>query len=65
MSKPLDAAMQNTTAYKLGAIARDAGRDRSDVGDLIDRGLILLRLLNEAGFELSRTDGQPEHGEPK
>lgn len=63
MSKPLDAAMQNTMAWKLDEIAREAGRiDRTDVGDPIDRGLILLRLLNEGGFELRKADGQNVDG---
>lgn len=59
--RALDAAMQNTTAWKLGEIAREAGRaDRHGVGDPIDRGLILLRLLNEGGFDLveRRVSGQ-------
>lgn len=52
-SKPLDCAMDNVLAWRLGTIAREAGDiNRSDVGDPIDRGLILLRLLNERGFEL-------------
>lgn len=55
MSIVLDRAMENTTASKLGEIAREVGDPgRRDVGDLIDRGLILLRLLNEAGFDLSQ-----------
>jgi hypothetical protein len=47
----LTAAMDNVVASRLGEIARQAGNpNRSDVGDGIDRGLILLRLLNEGGF---------------
>lgn len=53
MTKPLDAACDNVTAWKLGEVAREAGNPaRPDVGDLIDRGLILLRLLHEAGFDV-------------
>ena len=49
--KPLDALMDNVIAWKLGLIARKAGSPRrTDVGDPIDRGLILLRLLREEGF---------------
>lgn len=49
--KSLDAAMDNALASHLGEIARDAGRSsRTDVGDTIDRGLILVRLLKERGF---------------
>lgn len=44
----------NLTAWRLGRIAREAGNPkRKDVGDSIDRGLILLRLLNENGYELN------------
>jgi hypothetical protein len=44
----LDRFMDNTLAYRLGKVANVAVRD--PVGDLIDRGLILRRLLEEAGF---------------
>lgn len=47
---PLTAAMDNVIAARLGQLARQAGKDRKDVGDDIDRGLILRRLLEEAGF---------------
>jgi hypothetical protein len=41
----------NLRASYLGEIARAAGNSkRKDVGDSIDRGLILERLLKEAGF---------------
>lgn len=52
MHQPLDAAMNNVLAWRLGEIAILAGGGRKDVGDTIDRGLILLRLLNEKGFDL-------------
>ncbi|MDB5555458.1 MAG: hypothetical protein JWL86_5442 [Rhizobium sp.] len=49
--RPLTCSMPNQFASKMGSIARDAGATgRTDVGDDIDRGLILLRLLTEAGF---------------
>lgn len=49
--KTLTAAMDNSKAWKLGAVAKDAGNPkREGVGDMIDRGLILNRLLNENGF---------------
>lgn len=52
-SKPLTALMDNVLAWRLGEIARRAGSaDRKDVGDYIDRGLILRRLLKEQGFYL-------------
>lgn len=53
MNGPLTSLMPNTAAWKLGEVARAAGDpERKDVGDLIDRGLILRRLLEEAGFEI-------------
>jgi hypothetical protein len=46
--------MPNTLAWRLGEIALAAGDPkRTDTGDMIDRGLILLRLLNEKGFSVS------------
>lgn len=51
--KPLTASMDNVLAWRLGEIAREAGSiEREDVGDPIDRGLILRRLLEEKGFEI-------------
>lgn len=50
-TKILSAAMDNIYAYRLGQIALAAGDSgRKDVGDAIDRGLILLAMLNAAGF---------------
>ena len=49
--KPLSSSMDNVIASRLGRIARQAGVTDS-AGDDIDRGLILLRLLGEAGLEL-------------
>jgi hypothetical protein len=52
-TEPLTAAMDNVLAYKLGRIALDAGKpQRSGVGDNIDRGLVLRKLLEESGFYL-------------
>jgi hypothetical protein len=52
-AKPLNASCDNLIAYQLGKVAADAGSpDRRDVGDYIDRGLILLRLLREEGFDV-------------
>jgi len=51
--RELDAGMDNVLAYRLGKIASEAGNpNRHDVGDEIDRGLILRRLLEEKGFVL-------------
>ena len=50
-SKPLTAAMDNVDAWRLGEITLKAAADKN-VGDPIDRGLILLRMLNAAGFDL-------------
>ena len=52
--------MQNTLAWRLGIVAKEAGNpNRTDVGDPIDRGLVLLKLLNENGFDLSVKDDAP------
>jgi hypothetical protein len=62
--KPLNAAMDNVLAWKLGKVANEAMDPKQSVGDYIDRGLILLRLLNEAGFDViqqpSPTDGKAQ-----
>jgi hypothetical protein len=55
VSAPLNAMMDNVLAYRLGEVARKASEPLPEGGgDLIDRGLVLLRLLNEAGFVLGR-----------
>lgn len=60
-SAPLTAGMDNVTAWKLGEIARDAGNPaREGVGDPIDRGLILRRLLGEKGFLVIRGTPAPQ-----
>jgi len=55
MNRPLTAAMDNVLAWRLGEIVNNT-MARTDVGDYIDRGLILLRLLNEAGFAVHYAD---------
>ena len=53
VQRPLDCGMDNLLAWSLGLIAHEAGDEqRKDVGDPIDRGLILRRLLEEKGFVL-------------
>lgn len=55
---PLTAMMDNLDAYRLGFVALSAGHiGRSDVGDSIDRGLILNHQLNQFGFALIKLDG--------
>lgn len=49
---PLTALMPNTIAWRLGEVCMDAASLEQKVGDPIDRGLILLRLLNERGFDV-------------
>lgn len=56
--QPLTAAMDNVLASKLGAIAVMAVNRKQKVGDSIDQGLILRRLLEEGGFEI-RHIGKP------
>lgn len=59
MDRPLDSSCDNTMAWRLGEVALKAGDPaRKDVGDFIDRGLILLRLLKEAGFEVRAARGE-------
>ena len=50
--KPLTSAMDNVLASRLGRITEESCNSKQKVGDLIDRGLILLRLLNNEGFEV-------------
>lgn len=52
--RTLNAAMPNELAWRMGEIALQAGSaSRTDVGDPIDRGLILLRDLNQNGFSVT------------
>lgn len=61
--RPLNCACPNIVAGRMGRAALEAGdRARADVGDNIDRGLILLRLLNEAGLTVSITAKSPPQG---
>lgn len=53
-SKPLTAAMGNLLASVLGDVVAKAYL--APAGDFIDRGLTLLRLLDESGFELRLKD---------
>lgn len=53
MNRPLTAAMDNVLASTLGEAQRKADKDiRANAGDYIDAGLILLRHLNAAGFDV-------------
>lgn len=53
LSEPLQVSMDNVIASRLGAIATEAGDpNHTGVGDIVDRGLILRRLLEEQGFYL-------------
>jgi hypothetical protein len=51
MTKPLNAAMDNLHAWRLGA-ATNATQAETKIGDMIDRGLVLLRELNARGFDV-------------
>jgi hypothetical protein len=53
---PLDAAMDNVLAWRLADAWRVAAE--ASVGDSIDRGLALLRGLNEQGFDVLATGEQ-------
>lgn len=60
MNEPLNRFMDNVLAYKLGKICMEAASPQQKVGDYIDRGLILRRLLEEGGFQLTLSDSQPQ-----
>ena len=56
-TKPLTCSMDSLLAHVLGNVAYAAGsRELEGIGDSIDRGLALLRMLDEAGFELRLKD---------
>lgn len=49
----LDCGMTSQVAYRLGLIAYEVGTlDNSKAGDEIDRGLILVRRLQESGYSV-------------
>ena len=49
----LTSLMDNVDAYKLGIVAKTAGKpDNPNIGDNIDRGLMLRRILEEYGYYL-------------
>lgn len=50
--QPLKSNDDNVLLYKLGRIAEETMDKNQKVGDYIDRGLILLRLLDEHDFEV-------------
>lgn len=50
--KPLTALMDNVFAMQMGEAAKATMSPDQKAGDSIDRGLILLRLLNEKGFDV-------------
>lgn len=51
-AKTLTASMNNRDAWRLGEVANKAMAPEQRVGDYIDRGLILRRLLEEEGYLL-------------
>ena len=53
--KPLTAAMDNVLAWRVGEAHSAAAKESS--GDYIDRGLALLRHLNDKGFDLVERQG--------
>ena len=55
--KYLTSAMDNVLAHRLGIIARSPQlHDPINIGDEIDRGLILRRLLEQSGFGLVKLE---------
>lgn len=62
--RPLDCAMPNLDAWRLGEAALNAAATRA--GDLIDTGLVLLRLINEAGYDVIRPRASaPQASQPE
>lgn len=59
MTRVLNAAMDNLLAWRLGDACAKAAADPK-AGDLIDRGLILLRELNARGFDVIQREAKPE-----
>ena len=53
--KPLNVAMDNLQAWKLGEATKSAQAE-TKIGDMIDRGLVLLRELNARGFDVVLRD---------
>lgn len=51
---PLTVSMDNLDAWRLGEVCLQAASPDQKVGDYIDRGLILRRLLEEAGYLIIR-----------
>lgn len=49
-ARPVNSVMSNVVAWQLGEVAHAAVKEPA--GDLIDRGLILAKLLRERGFRL-------------
>lgn len=59
--KYLTSSMDNVLAYRLGNIARSPQlHDPISIGDEIDRGLVLRKLLEEAGFGLVKLENPPK-----
>lgn len=56
--RPLNRWMDNVHAARIGEIARAAGTT-PNAGDSIDRGLILVRLLDEGGYSVVPKGGNP------
>ena len=57
--KPLTAAMDNVLAYRLGLTVLEVNNyPRHKIGDEIDRGLVLRRVLEEKGFYLTKKGKQ-------
>lgn len=51
MEKPLTGEMNNLHAYNLGTVFSKIRKvERQDIGDSIDGGLILRKLVEEAGY---------------
>lgn len=64
--KPLTAASDNMHMTALAEIARIVAHpSMPGIGDAIDQGLITLRLLNEAGYDVVPRKGAPLRNHPQ
>ncbi len=51
--KQLNALSDNVLVYRVGRIAREVADDKTS-GDEIDRGLLLIKRLDDAGFTINQ-----------
>jgi hypothetical protein len=60
---PLTSAMDNVDAWRLGEAVLHAASPEQKVGDFIDQGLILVRILRERGYGIITLPAPPTEGQ--